>query len=185
MIFRDIQHPNILPFLGIYEHDGFYHLVSPFMENGTLDAYLVEHPEADKAQLVRKMNFRSFLVCPTDSIVQLRQAAGGLAHMHGLKIVHGDIKANNMLATPNGRVFLCDFGLSQILELRSLDGAYSITSLGNLRWASPELIEGEQEDCEDTPRTFQSDVWAFGMTIYQVCCRSISGALLINLSGPE
>jgi serine/threonine protein kinase len=105
--------------------------------------------------------------------------------MHGLKIVHGDIKANNMLVTPNGRVFLCDFGLSQILELQSLDGAYSITSLGNLRWASPELIEGEQEDCDDIPRTFQSDVWAFGMTIYQVHCRSISGALLTNLSGSE
>ena len=88
--------------------------------------------------------------------------------MHDLKIVHGDIKANNILVTSHGRVFVCDFGLSQIVELRSVDGAYSITSLGNLHWASPELIEPEEDDCVDIPRTFQSDVWAFGMTIYQV-----------------
>ena len=52
MIFRDIQHPNILPFLGIYEHDDYYHLVSPFMDNGALDVYLAKHPDADRLKLV-------------------------------------------------------------------------------------------------------------------------------------
>jgi serine/threonine protein kinase len=94
-------------------------------------------------------------------IVQLRQAAGAVAHMHDVEIIHGDIKANNILMTANGRVFICDFGLAQISELQGVPGAYSSAECGNARWASPELLDGGE-------RTFESDIWAFGMTIYQV-----------------
>ena len=104
-------------------------------------------------------------------IIQLRQAAGAVAHMHDLEIIHGDVKANNILMTANGRVFICDFGLAQISELQCVPGAYSSAGCGNPRWASPELLKGNE-------RTFESDVWAFGMTIYQV----MSYVILVNRS---
>ena len=52
MKFQELQHPNILPFFGIYSFDNKLHLVSPFMENGTLDLYLHASPDADRLKLV-------------------------------------------------------------------------------------------------------------------------------------
>lgn len=51
-VWRNLTHPFILPFLGIFIYQGYFYLVSPFVENGALPSYLAKHPEADRPRLV-------------------------------------------------------------------------------------------------------------------------------------
>jgi serine/threonine protein kinase len=84
--------------------------------------------------------------------------ASGLTFLHDQGILHGDVKGQNILVGEGPRAMLCDFGLSKIVEEAHVS---SKGGLGTLRWQSPELMEGG-------PRSYESDVYAYGITIYQV-----------------
>jgi hypothetical protein len=53
LIWKELEHGNILPFLGIAEMDGIPCTVSEWMENGTMDKYLETHADVDVLELVR------------------------------------------------------------------------------------------------------------------------------------
>ena len=73
-------------------------------------------------------------------------------------IIHGDIKANNILVGGSNEALLCDFGLSKLRDSQTLTG---VKGAGTLRWQAPELWENQ-------PKSFESDVYAYGMTIAEV-----------------
>ena len=64
-----------------------------------------------------------------------------------------------MLLSDDFRVQLCDFGLTKLAGSRT---STTLKGTGSVRWQSPELWDLET-------KTFQSDVYAFGMTIVEVC----------------
>lgn len=96
----------------------------------------------------------------TSSIPKLAETAQAVAYLHARGIVHGDIKAANILISADHHVLLCDFGLS---KLKDATTSTDQRGAGTLRWQSPEVLEGG-------PRTFESDVYAYGMTICEVRC---------------
>jgi serine/threonine protein kinase len=53
IIWRSFNHPNVLPFYGIYHWNNRFTLVSPWMENGNIVQYLKNNPDAKRAALVR------------------------------------------------------------------------------------------------------------------------------------
>lgn len=53
LIWKQLEHKNILSFLGITEMDGIPCIVSEWMENGTMDIYLKNHIDVDVLELVR------------------------------------------------------------------------------------------------------------------------------------
>ena len=91
--------------------------------------------------------------------------ARALHHAHERGIVHRDVKPNNVMVTPDGRVLLLDFGLA------AADGTERITRsgalLGTLHYMSPEQLEGRPLDA-------RADVYALGVSLYE----------LLALSGP-
>lgn len=95
------------------------------------------------------------------------QIAEGLAYLHDAGVVHGDVKAENVLVGDDFHALLCDFGLSRMVDARTHT---SLAGTGSLRWQAPELMDGGH-------KTFESDVYAFGLTIYQV--RSDTRILMI------
>ncbi|KAG8938620.1 hypothetical protein FRC04_008142 [Tulasnella sp. 424] len=109
------------------------------IRNGTLVEYIELHPN------VKRIN----LLC---------EAADAINYLHHGEIVHGDIKANNILIGNNGQVLLCDFGLTRTTDLRT---STAMKGAGTLRWQSPELWDGGS-------KSFKSDVYAFGMTVAEV-----------------
>ncbi|KAG9017647.1 hypothetical protein FRB90_000384 [Tulasnella sp. 427] len=145
-IWKDLVHPNVLPFVGIYEKDDAVYMVSPFLENGTVPQYISTNPAADRARFIRDL-------------------AKGLNYLHQSGIVHGDIKGSNLLVSSTFPVegVVADFGLAKLVDTQTVS---SLQGAGTPRWQSPELMYGE-------PRSFQSDVYAFGMTVYEI----ISGKL--------
>ncbi|KAF7359860.1 hypothetical protein MVEN_00711400 [Mycena venus] len=85
----------------------------------------------------------------------------GLEHLHSLKLVHGDLKAINVLVTRSGRAVLADFGLASVADSKVLLSTSSGKRGGTVRWHAPELFhEGRN--------SFASDVYAFSCVCYEI-----------------
>lgn len=91
-------------------------------------------------------------------IAQLHETSDAVVYLHRKNIVHGDIKASNLLISDGGHILLCDFGLAKSTYAQT---STALKGAGTFRWQSPELWDNE-------PRTFASDVYAFSMTIVEV-----------------
>lgn len=82
-----------------------------------------------------------------------------LEYIHGRKVLHRDLKSQNIFLTGNNTVKLGDFGISKVLE--NTNGA-AMTVVGTPYYMSPEV-------CQNHPYTFKSDVWALGCVLYELC----------------
>lgn len=82
-----------------------------------------------------------------------------LEYVHGRKILHRDLKSQNIFLTANNTIKLGDFGISKVLE-STCDQA--LTVQGTPYYMSPEV-------CQSKPYTYTSDVWALGCILYELC----------------
>ncbi|KAF7345070.1 Protein kinase domain-containing protein [Mycena venus] len=146
LIWRQLSHPNLLPFFGLYTLDGRLSLVSPWMENGHLQQYLKGCP--------RDM----------DRLPLILDVAMGLEYLHKNHIVHGDLKSPNVLVTPSERACIADFGMSSIDDVMSLKITHTTRSIlgGTARYQAPELLEGASLN------HFGSDVYAFACIGFEI-----------------
>ncbi|CAE6453895.1 unnamed protein product [Rhizoctonia solani] len=88
------------------------------------------------------------------------QICEGLSYLHQIGIIHGDLRASNILVSHDGVPLLFDFGNSWLLANQTM--SFTRTGRGlpmSLRWAAPELIE-ETNSCDE-----KSDVYALGMEV--------------------
>jgi serine/threonine-protein kinase len=86
----------------------------------------------------------------------IRQTARGLAHAHERRVLHRDVKPDNILIFPGGRAALCDFGASRL----SLGATREYTEAGTLGYIAPEQAYGRVR--------FASDVFSLGLIAYEV-----------------
>ncbi|KAG9045898.1 hypothetical protein FS837_005456 [Tulasnella sp. UAMH 9824] len=136
---RRLNHPHVLKFLGTYKPGAHLYFVSPFAANGTLLEYVSVRPAVNRIRL-------------------LFETSDAVDYLHREDIVHGDIKASNLLISDGGHVLLCDFGLAKSTYAQT---STALKGAGTFRWQSPELWNNE-------PRSFASDIYAFSMTIVEV-----------------
>eukprot|EP01016_Furgasonia_blochmanni_P037671 TRINITY_DN4461_c0_g1_i5.p1 TRINITY_DN4461_c0_g1~~TRINITY_DN4461_c0_g1_i5.p1 ORF type:complete len:639 (-),score=39.67 TRINITY_DN4461_c0_g1_i5:980-2896(-) len=96
-----------------------------------------------------------------------------MKHVHEKKIIHRDIKSQNIFLTKEGNIKLGDFGIAIILS-HTFDKAK--TSIGTPYYLSPEIIERR-------PYSFKSDVWSLGVLLYEMCALKypFQGESLISL----
>tara|TARA_B110000459_G_C16583325_1_gene482430 strand:+ start:823 stop:1602 length:780 start_codon:yes stop_codon:yes gene_type:complete len=87
------------------------------------------------------------------------QIALALDHIHGMRVMHRDLKTQNIFLGRGGVVKLGDFGISRVLE-RTDD--FATTVAGTPYYLSPEV-------CQNQPYTLKSDVWSFGCVVYEMC----------------
>ncbi|KAG8894274.1 hypothetical protein FRB99_001368 [Tulasnella sp. 403] len=139
-IWRALQHPNVLRFLGACKIDGALYLVSPFMCNGTV------------MEFIRRHSYKA------DRIGFIREIASALDYLHAQCIIHGDLKGVNILVSDNGHALLCDFGLSRMDHVVT---STTMKGVGSVRWQAPEIWNG-------APKSFKTDVYAFGMTAVEI-----------------
>ncbi|EJD37378.1 kinase-like protein, partial [Auricularia subglabra TFB-10046 SS5] len=153
-----LSHNRILNFVGIANLGGRTILIAPFMTNGNMLQYLLEHPHADRR-------------APTI------QVAEGVHFLHDQAgFVHGDLKCENVLVSDHGHALVADFGLSTVIdkEESSATTMTAIRACNTFRFAAPELLLGPEDDGQPSqdavrPRskTRESDVYAFGMLVLQ------------------
>lgn len=94
------------------------------------------------------------------------QIRAALAYCHGKGIVHGDVKAENVLVASDGTAKLSDFGIARILQpdTRRVIGVSTVTLEGNLGTPyvrAPECRNGEKA-------TAAADVYSFGVLLYKL-----------------
>ncbi|EUC58611.1 tyrosine kinase catalytic domain protein [Rhizoctonia solani AG-3 Rhs1AP] len=142
---KKCDHPHVLHFLGLVVFRGRIGMVAPWMDYGNLTSYLRRTMSVDRCKLCTE-------VCE------------GVAYLHTIGIVHGDLKGENILISSEGAAVVSDFGGSLLknrsLKIMPLEKGLSLTS----RWAAPELFEADDEDPANTKG---SDIYALGMTILE------------------
>ncbi|KAF8145044.1 kinase-like protein, partial [Mycena galopus ATCC 62051] len=148
-----LSHPNLLPFFGMYYLDNRLCLISPWMENGHVMQFLKKNPG------LAKQNRLSLRL----------DVAFGIRQLHQHKIVHGDLKAANILVTPSFKACIADFGLSAI-NIATLPVTQSTinSARGTIRYLAPELIRGDRDHVD-----MASDVYAFAYVCYEILTGNI------------
>ena len=86
------------------------------------------------------------------------QIALGLHHMHTNRVLHRDLKTQNIFLLGNGRLVLGDLGISKVLE-GTMD--FAQTCIGTPYYMSPEIFQNK-------PYSYKSDVWALGCVLYEM-----------------
>jgi len=144
-------HPNICTFYGYVEGWGF--LPSPVVEyfkNGNAVRYIKDHPEADHMTILRDMT-------------------RGLDWLHKRSIVHGNLKASNVLIRDDGVACLSDLQLSTITSTTHFTTA---GVAGGARHIAPEIMNppdaDDDEESDAAQYTFESDVYSWAMTALEI-----------------
>uniref|UniRef100_A0A4W5LQJ2 non-specific serine/threonine protein kinase n=2 Tax=Hucho hucho TaxID=62062 RepID=A0A4W5LQJ2_9TELE len=88
-----------------------------------------------------------------------REILRGLSHLHQHKVIHRDIKGQNVLLTENAEVKLVDFGVSAQLD-RTVGRRN--TFIGTPYWMAPEVIACDENP--DSTYDYRSDIWSLGIT---------------------
>ncbi|KAJ7581956.1 kinase-like domain-containing protein, partial [Mycena floridula] len=121
-----LSHENVLSFLGICRDIGpSPALILPFCQEGTVMKYLQRNSKTP----VEKLD----VVC-VNSPRSITAIASGLEYLHSKDVVHGDLKAQNILVDKRGNPSICDFGISKLMGSRG----FTTASVGTTPYMAPD-----------------------------------------------
>ncbi|KAM3260213.1 hypothetical protein ACQJBY_051464 [Aegilops geniculata] len=167
-VWQKLDHPNVTKFVGASmgtsqlkipagKKGGSSHgpgqrcvVVVEYQHGGTLKTLLFQHRD-------KKL--------PYKKVVQLAlDMARGLSYLHAQKIVHRDVKAENMLLDRKKSVKIADFGVARV-EAQDDDNMTGQT--GTLGYMAPEVLEGR-------PYDHKCDVYSFGVLLWETYCCALA-----------
>ncbi|KAH9161872.1 hypothetical protein LEN26_001210 [Aphanomyces euteiches] len=166
VLLASLEHPHILHCIGVAwpKSKRDLMLVTEYVAGGDLRALLdidTTHRE-----------------WPRTKIQYALDIAQAMAYMHGLDIVHRDLKTKNVLIDPsNNGAKICDFGVAAHIDQLG-DPCVVKSSCGTSRWIAPEVLTGDNF-------TKASDVYAFGMVLAELDSHQIPFAFARTPSGND
>uniref|UniRef100_A0A3B3CEM3 Fibroblast growth factor receptor n=1 Tax=Oryzias melastigma TaxID=30732 RepID=A0A3B3CEM3_ORYME len=154
------KHKNIINLLGACTQDGPLYVIVEYASKGNLREYLrARRPPGmeysyDIARVSdEQLTFKDLVSCTY-------QVARGMEYLASKKCIHRDLAARNVLVTESNVMKIADFGLAR--DVHNID-YYKKTTNGRLpvKWMAPEALF-------DRVYTHQSDVWSFGVLMWEI-----------------
>ena len=146
-----LSHPNVVRVYDFgHDPDGRPFIVMEYVEGGSLAEALT----------------RDGALRPARVVAVARDCCAGLAYAHATGLVHRDLKPQNLLLEPDGRVKIADFGIARTLDGTSLTLTGSV--LGTAGYLAPEQAGGEQV-------TAAADIYGLGVTLHQLATGTMPG----------
>ncbi|XP_037661366.1 fibroblast growth factor receptor 2 isoform X11 [Choloepus didactylus] len=154
------KHKNIINLLGACTQDGPLYVIVEYASKGNLREYLrarrppgMEYSYDINRVPEEQMTFKDLVSCTY-------QLARGMEYLASQKCIHRDLAARNVLVTENNVMKIADFGLAR--DINNID-YYKKTTNGRLpvKWMAPEALF-------DRVYTHQSDVWSFGVLMWEI-----------------
>jgi eukaryotic-like serine/threonine-protein kinase len=138
-----LSHPNVVSVIDAGEDGGHPYIVFEYVEGETLKQRIARDGALD----------------PQEAIAYAIEIARGLSLAHARRMVHRDIKPQNVLIDAEGRAKLTDFGISRQLEQDGMTATGRV--LGTTDYVAPEQAMGRKVD----PR---SDIYSLGVVLYEM-----------------
>ncbi|GAB1294198.1 Non-specific serine/threonine protein kinase [Apodemus speciosus] len=156
-IYREVQimkmldHPHIIKLYQVMETKSMLYLVTEYAKNGEIFDYLANHGRLNESEARRKF----------------WQILSAVDYCHGRKVVHRDLKAENLLLDNNMNIKIAalrpDFGFGNFFKT----GELLATWCGSPPYAAPEVFEGQQYEGP------QLDIWSMGVVLYVLVCGAL------------
>jgi eukaryotic-like serine/threonine-protein kinase len=153
-----LRHPHIVHVFECGIDNGIPFLVMDYIPNGTLRQ---RHPKGSR-------------LLPEQIVPYVQQITSALYYAHQQKLIHRDVKPENMLLGQNGEVLLSDFGLALVAQSSASQSIQEMA--GTISYMAPEQLQGR-------PR-IASDQYALGVVIYEWLCgeRPFEGSIFEVMS---
>ncbi|NXO59925.1 NEK5 kinase, partial [Aramus guarauna] len=146
ILLAKMKHANIVTFYASLQEKSKLYIVMEYCDGG---------------DLMKRINMQHGVLFDEDQILSwFVQISLGLKHIHDKKILHRDVKAQNIFLSNNGKVAkLGDFGIARQLN-STMEFAH--TCVGTPYYLSPEI-------CENRPYNNKTDIWSLGCVLYELC----------------
>lgn len=145
MLLKRMDHPNIVRFQEVFmTRKGRLCIVMDYADGGDV------HMEIKRREgvLIEESKIMEWFV----------QTCFAMKHVHERKVLHRDLKTQNIFLMATGQIKLGDFGIARVLDATK---DYAKTMVGTPYYLSPEIIE-------DRPYNFKSDIWSCGVVLYEM-----------------
>ncbi|EDW01876.1 GH20210 [Drosophila grimshawi] len=146
-IMKSLNHPNIVKLFQVIETEKTLYLIMEYASGGEVFDYLVLHGRMKEKE----------------ARVKFRQIVSAVQYCHQKRIIHRDLKAENLLLDSELNIKIADFGFSNEFT----PGSKLDTFCGSPPYAAPELFQGKRYDGPEV------DVWSLGVILYTL----VSGSL--------
>uniref|UniRef100_A0A8D3BH82 RAF proto-oncogene serine/threonine-protein kinase n=1 Tax=Scophthalmus maximus TaxID=52904 RepID=A0A8D3BH82_SCOMX len=158
-VLRKTRHVNILLFMGYMTKDNLA-IVTQWCEGSSLYKHI--HVLETNLKMIQLIDIA-------------RQTAQGMDYLHAKNIIHRDMKSNNIFLHEGLTVKIGDFGLATVKARWS--GSHQVEQpSGSILWMAPEVIRMQ----DNNPYSFQSDVYSYGIVLYELMTGELPYAMIAN-----
>ena len=146
-VLSSLKHPNIVNYIKSFESRGNFYIIMEYADGGDLEKKINERMR--KGGMFTEDEILKYFI----------QLALAIKYIHDRKILHRDLKSQNVFLTKDGTIKLGDFGIAKVLE-----HTFQLckTQVGTPYYFSPEICQGRTYNAK-------TDIWSLGCILYELC----------------